>query len=146
MDQKIPRAGDTFLTQRQIEVLSLRERGVSQKSIAEQFGTSVANISTIENSARSNISKAEGTLILANLLKCSVIFNAQPGTELWDLVSRIYTMANNSEIKLAYTEPELVGYLSRELKNSFQARKLTQEAEIGLTPSGALIINPLVQN
>ena len=146
MDQIIPLAGDTFLTQRQIEVLSLRERGVPQKTIASQFGTSVANISTIEHSARVNILKAEHTLTLSKLLKCNIIFNAHEGTGLWDLVSRVYTMADNDGTKLAYTEPELVAFLNRELKHAFDNRKLTTNAEIGLTPDGHLIVNPIVQN
>jgi len=142
MNRTIPNAGDTFLTQRQIEVLSLRERGVTQKSIASQLGTSVANISTIETSARVNIAKAEQTITLAKLLKCNIIFNVQEGTELWDLVSRIYTMADNDGTKLAYTEPELVAFINRGLKHVFDDRKLISDAEIGLTPDGNLIINP----
>ncbi|HIJ12665.1 MAG TPA: Tfx family DNA-binding protein, partial [Halobacteriales archaeon] len=100
----------------------------------------------IETSARVNISKAEQTITLSKLLKCNIIFNAQEGTELWDLVSRIYTMADNGDTKLAYTEPELVAFLNRGLKHVFNDRKLTASAEIGLTPDGNLIINPTIQD
>ena len=48
----------SVLTRRQAEVLALRERGVRQASIADLLGTSRANVSSVESSARENVEKA----------------------------------------------------------------------------------------
>ena len=53
---------DTFLTERQAEVLALRTDGLTQREIADRLGTSVANVSGVESSARRNVAAARFSL------------------------------------------------------------------------------------
>ena len=46
------------LTQRQAEVLALREHGLRQRDIADRLVPSRANVSNIESSARENLQNA----------------------------------------------------------------------------------------
>ena len=140
MDSSIPSSENTFLTHRQIEVLALRERGLSQKDIASQFGTTIANISSIETNARHNIDKAKKTLLLSEFIQCIVIFNSSKGSDLWDIASQIYAAADNNNIKISYTEPELIAFINGELKKYIKNRKTTMDIDIGLTARGSLIL------
>ena len=58
-------ADESVLTRRQAEVLALRERGVRQSVIADRLGTSRANVSSVEASARENVAKARETVSFA---------------------------------------------------------------------------------
>ncbi len=52
---------ETALTGRQMKVLKLRNGGYSQVEIAQKFGKTKQNISTIEKMAWANVKKAENT-------------------------------------------------------------------------------------
>ena len=136
MDNSIPSSENTFLTNRQIEVLALRGRGLSQKDIASQFGTTIPNISSIETNARHNIDKAKKTLRLSEFIRCVVIFSSPKGSDLWDITSQIYAAADNNGIKISYTEPELI--VKKHIKN----RKTMVDIDIGLAADGSLIMIP----
>ncbi len=49
---------DTLLTPRQVEVLRIKRKGMSQADIARMMKTTRGNISTIESTAMKNIEKA----------------------------------------------------------------------------------------
>lgn len=142
MDNSIPSSENTFLTNRQIEVLALRGRGLSQKDIASQFGTTIPNISSIETNARHNIDKAKKTLRLSEFIRCVVIFSSPKGSDLWDITSQIYAAADNNGIKISYTEPELIAFIDGEVKKHIKNRKTMVDIDIGLAADGSLIMIP----
>ncbi|MGM0590756.1 MAG: sigma factor-like helix-turn-helix DNA-binding protein, partial [Halobacteriota archaeon] len=51
-------AGSTTLTERQVEVLELREQGYTQREVADRLGTTDSNVSAIERAAEQNVEKA----------------------------------------------------------------------------------------
>ena len=61
-------AAPTVLTERQVEVLKLREQGQTQQEVAEQLGTTDSNISAIERAAEQNVTKARRTLALVRTI------------------------------------------------------------------------------
>ena len=142
MDNSIPSSENTFLTNRQIEVLALRGRGLSQKDIASQFGTTIPNISSIETNARHNIDKAKKTLRLSEFIRCVVIFSSPKGSDLWDITSQIYAAADNNGIKISYTEPELIAFIDGKVKKHIKNRKTMVDIDIGLAADGSLIMIP----
>ncbi len=146
MDNSIPSSENTFLTNRQIEVLALRGRGLSQKDIASQFGTTIPNISSIETNARHNIDKAKKTLRLSEFIRCVVIFSSPKGSDLWDITSQIYAAADNNGIKISYTEPELIAFIDGEVKKHIKNRKTMVDIDIGLAADGSLIMIPHPSN
>ncbi|MFQ3284468.1 MAG: Tfx family DNA-binding protein, partial [Natronomonas sp.] len=86
-DEMLDRVGfdeeTNVLTRRQAEVLSLRERDVSQAEIAESLGTSRANVSSVESSARENVAKARETVAFANALTAPVQLTIEAGEDLY---------------------------------------------------------------
>lgn len=132
----------TFLTDRQAEVLELRHGGFTQQEIAERLGTTVANVSAVEKAARTNIERARRTLSLARLLRSVVRFTAAEGTDLRDLVDRVYEYGNRSDVKVTYGNPELTAYLRTHLDDRLDGNVLTTAAEVGITSDGDVVTHP----
>lgn len=133
---------DTFLTERQVEVLSLRSDGLTQREIAERLGTSVANVSSVETAGRRNVESAKRTLVLAGLLRAPTRVSAEAGTDLRDLLDRIYDRADEAGTRIAYTEPELSTHLQAELGHHLDGRELRTDVEIGITDDGDVDVLP----
>ena len=93
VDGLLDRAGfdadESVLTRRQAEVLALRERGVAQADIAEKLGTSRANVSSVESSARENIANARETVAFAEALSAPVRVTVEAGTDLYDVPNMV---------------------------------------------------------
>ena len=137
---------DTFLTARQAEVLALRHGGLTQREIAERIGSTVANVSAIERAARGNVASARRTLELARVLEAVVRFSVPAGTDLRDLVDRIYARGDDAGVRIAYTDPELVTRLHDLLEGRLEGRALTTEAEVGITGDGAVVAYPSAED
>lgn len=130
------RVEDTFLTERQIEVLSLRLDGLTQSAIADRLGTSVANVSSVESAARRNIDRARRTVDLARLLRCIIEVDVAEGDDLRDVLDRVYAAGDDAGVTVEYTEPELSGYLLDALGDRIHGRRFTSAATIGIAPDG----------
>lgn len=133
---------NTFLTERQAEVLALRSDGLTQQEIADRIQTTVANVSAIERAARQNIESARRTLDLATVLEAAVWFTADSGTDLRTLIDSIYRKGDDAGVKIAHTEPELSTRLHRNLVDRLEGRKLTASVKIGITVDGTVVTYP----
>ena len=134
---------ETFLTERQAEVLALRNDGMTQREIADRLGTSVANVSGIESAARRNVDAAARTLDLARLLECAVRFPVEGGTDLRELVDEVYALGDESDLRVAYAEPELTTRLHDHLGDLIEDRRLVEGVEVGITHDGEVLAFPL---
>lgn len=133
---------ETMLTERQHQVLVLRNEGLTQPEIADQFGTSVANVSSIEKRARENIARAGRTIALAKDIQVDHWVSVPDGTHLRELVETIYDAGDEVGVKVPYTAPELTTYLHVHLRDRLDGRRLTQRLQIGLTPTGEVVTRP----
>ena len=129
----------TFLTERQVQVLVGRREGLTQAEIADRFGTSVANVSSIESAARRNVERARRTVDVARGIRATTRFRIPAGTHLRDVVERIYEAGDTSGVKVAYSDPELATYLHVHLGARLRNRRLSTEIEIGLTGDGEVL-------
>lgn len=134
-----PDVDETFLTDRQAEVLALRHRGLTQQDIADSIGTSVSNVSAIDQAARRNIDKAGRTLELAAVLRSADRFRIEAGTDLREVIDRVYEQADAADLKINYTEPELSRHLQDRFGDRLEGRALTVPVEIGLTAEGDVV-------
>ncbi|WP_232703103.1 Tfx family DNA-binding protein [Halobacterium wangiae] len=105
-------ADESVLTRRQAEVLALRERGASQAAIADSLGTSRANISKVESSARENVRKARETVAFAEALGAPVHVEIEPGTDLYDVPDAVYAAADDADVKVPLSAPEVMKRVS----------------------------------
>ena len=133
---------ETFLTERQAEVLALRNDGLTQREIAEQLGTSVANVSGVESSARRNVEAAARTLDLARLLECTLRFPVDAGCDLRELVDEVYARGDEADLRVAYAEPALTTRLHDLLGDLIEERRLVEPVEVGITAEGTVMAFP----
>ncbi len=130
----------TILTDRQVEVLDLREQGLTQKEVAERLGTTDANVSAVERAAESNVEKARRTLELVRTLRAPVQFTLSPGASFDELVDEIYARGDDAGVKVAYCRPELYTHLYGQLEEQTSRNVLEDPVRIGLTGAGEVKI------
>lgn len=129
-------AESTTLTERQVEVLELREQGQTQREVADQLGTTDSNISAIERAAEQNIEKARRTLELVQTVRAPVQLSVSPGTSFDDLVASVYSHADEAGIKIAYCRPELYTHLYGVLEECTTQNELKTAIDVGITNGG----------
>ena len=126
----------TTLTERQVEVLELREEGRTQREVAEVLGTTDSNVSAVERAAEQNVEKARRTLELLRTIRSPVRFTADAGTYFGDLVEEVYARGDEAGIKVDYCTPELYAHLYGALEDHTDDSRLQTTVEIGLTEDG----------
>lgn len=126
----------SLLTDRQAEVVELREEGLTQQTVAERLGTTASNISAVERAATDNIEKARRTLDHVRLLRAPVRLAFKCGVDFEDVVEEIYAVGDEAGIRVDYCRPELYSHLYTHLAESFDNSKLIRAVEVGLTRHG----------
>jgi hypothetical protein len=126
----------TTLTERQVEVLELRERGHTQREVAERLGTTDSNVSAVERAAEQNVEKARRTLELIRTIRSPVQFSVPPGTSFDELVAAVYSRGDEAGVRVAYCRPELYAHLYGALEECTNQNELTERVEVGLTNDG----------
>lgn len=132
-------SGETFLTDRQAEILTLRHEGLTQREIADQLETTIPNISAIERAARDNIDRARRTVDLAERIETDVWIEQAAGAHLRDIVDAIYEAGDEAGVKVTFSDPELAAYLHVELRDRLEGRRLTASVDIGITADGGVV-------
>ncbi|MDR9411144.1 MAG: Tfx family DNA-binding protein [Haloquadratum sp.] len=126
------------LTQRQAEVLVLREQGLRQTTIAEILGTSRANVSSVESSARENVAKAEATVAFAAAMAAPVQVQVERGTDLYEIPSMIFDACDAAEVKVSRTAPEVLQLVTDAANAAVDGRLVTDAFTVDVTPEGHL--------
>lgn len=143
-DELLEQAGfeaDTnVLTRRQAEVLALREQDIPQAEIAESLGTSRANVSSVESSARENISKARETVAFADALTAPVRLRIERGTDLYDVPNRVYSACDDADVKVSRTAPELMKLIGDAAGDAVQGRAVQREITVTVTNGGNVTV------
>lgn len=143
-DEMLDRVGfdeeTNVLTRRQAEVLSLRERDVSQAEIAESLGTSRANVSSVESSARENVAKARETVAFANALTAPVQLTIGAGEDLYDVPNRVYSACDDADVKVSRTAPELMKLIGDAAGDAVQGRAVQRDITVSVTNEGRVTV------
>jgi len=126
------------LTRRQAEVLALRQQGIPQSTIAEMLGTSRANVSSVEASARTNVEKARETVAFAEALKAPVQVEVEPGTDLYDVPQMVYDACDEASVKVNHTAPDLMKVISDEAGDAISGRDVSEALLVGVTAKGSV--------
>ena len=133
---ELPDTDDTFLTERQKRVLVLRQEGMTQREIAEEFGTSAANVSMIESAAEKNVEKARRTVELAKYIRTPTRVEVEPGDHIDDVIETVYDMGDVQGVKIEYSRPELYSHTYTTLSDLFEGERFDAEVDIGITGDG----------
>ncbi|MFO7927414.1 MAG: Tfx family DNA-binding protein [Halobacteriota archaeon] len=143
-DELLDRAGfdaeTNVLTRRQAEVLALRERDIPQAEIAEALGTSRANVSSVESSARENIAKAKETVAFAEALTAPVRLTVESGTDLYDVPNKVYSACDDAEVKVNRTAPELMKLIGDAAGDAIVGREVRRDVTVTVTHDGRVTV------
>lgn len=139
-DELLERAGfdaeTSILTRRQAEVLVLREADIAQADIAEELGTSRANVSSVEASARDNIAKARETVAFAEVLSAPVKLTVEGGSDLYDVPNQVYSACDSADVKVNRTAPELMKLIGDAAGDAVHGRAVQRDITITVTGDG----------
>jgi Tfx family DNA-binding protein len=130
----------SVLTRRQAEVLVYRERGIAQADIAEELGTSRANVSSVEASARENVAKAKETVAFAETLDAPVRVTVEAETDLYDVPNRVYSACDDAGVKVTRTAPELMKLVGDAAGDAVQGRQVRTDITVAVTGSGQVTV------
>jgi len=128
----------SVLTRRQAEVLVLREQGLRQTTLADILGTSRANVSSVESSARENVAKAEETVSFAAAMAAPVQVRVERGTDLYDVPSMIFDACDAAEVKVSRTAPEVLQLVTDAASVAVDGRLVSETFTVDVTPEGHL--------
>jgi Tfx family DNA-binding protein len=141
-DTILERAGfdpeESILTRRQAEVLALRERGLTQSTIADRFGTSRANVASIESSARENVRKARDTISVAEALRSPVQIQIEAGTDLYEVPATIFDACDDADVKVPHTAPELLSKINETAGDAVVGREVRTDLFVSVGAEGTV--------
>lgn len=133
---------ETMLTERQKEVLELRNRGYTQQEVGDLIGTTSSNVSAVERAAEENIEKAYRTVEFARTLSATKTFAVEAETHFGDVIERVYEEGDAADIKVDYARPELYSHLYSQLTDQTSGSKIRSNIEVGLTSDGDVFVVP----
>lgn len=127
---------DSLLTRRQAKVLVMRERGFKQAAIAGQLGTSRANVSGIEASARENIERARETVAFARLLSAPVRVEIPADTDLYDVPDYVFDACDEANLKVTHNAPDLMKLVSDGAEDAIEGRAVRRRIVVSVSTDG----------
>ncbi|MCL7474974.1 MAG: Tfx family DNA-binding protein [Methanosarcinales archaeon] len=130
----------TNLTDRQIEVLKMRAGGITQSQVAQQLGTTKANISIIEAQARNNITRAKNTVELIKIINAPIWIKVVPGTDIYEIPGMIFNEADIHNIWIPKGGPSLLSLIEEKAQNKLRERRVLHAIEIGITNEGDILV------
>lgn len=133
-------ADENVLTRRQAQVLALRERQLSQEEIANILGTTRANISSIEASARRNVHRAGETVAVAATLQAPVRVRIATGTDLFDVPDAVFRACDDAGTKVASPSAELVRAIREDAPQAIEGDVVIRPLLIAVDGEGSITI------
>ena len=131
---------ETFLTERQIEVLQMRLSGRSQQEVADSLGTTRSNISILEKRAHQNIARAQRTLQQWMMLRAPISLQVRAGTDVFELPKMVFAAADEKQMRLPITSLDIVVQLRRKAPRLFKKRALEKDVRIFVTEEGEVLV------
>lgn len=125
-----------LLTRKQIEVLRLRSKGLTQKEIAKRLGTTRVNITILERRARSKIEVAREALKLIEKLEAPIHITIKPGTDVFKVPHIVIDAANTKDIHVKESATKIVEMISAKESVKLQGRRVIKPIEIIITAKG----------
>ncbi len=125
-----------LLTQRQIRVLLMRRRGLSQTEVAKQLKTTRENITMLEKRAWQNIDKARSTLVALRTYGLSMPVAIRPGTHLVDIPRIMIDQADKAHIALRANFTRIYEDIRFKAKRSVRGARVAEPLTIWIMPDG----------
>lgn len=131
---------DSFLTDKQLEVLKLKKQGYSQADIARMMKTTRGNICIIESTALKNIEKAKNTLKYYKAIEAPIWITVPAGIDLYNIPGMIYEKADKKRIKINLDSAMVVVKFKTEIPDKINGRFTTDNIEVSVDEHGNVLI------
>lgn len=129
-----------LLTDRQIQVLKLRSRGLTQELVAKQLKTTRENVSILESRARRNIKRAKATIEVLENLGMATRITIKPETPVLEISKIILKKADDANVRLQLDCIDLLEKIKMKAKNKIKSKKVVNSISIVLLPYGDLLV------
>jgi len=133
-------ASPSLLTDRQVSVLKLRRKGLSQQQVAELLGTTRSNVSILEKRALQNVSRARTTLKEWTMIQAPVSLMVPAGTDVFEVPALIFREADKSKIKLDMNSVDIVVQIRRKAPEALKTRVILRDLEVAVTEDGLVLV------
>ena len=134
------RKNTNLLTDRQIQVLKLRSRGITQERVARQLKTTRENVSILESRARRNIKRAKATIEILEDLGMAIRITIKPETTVLEISNLILKKADDANVRLQFDCVDLLEKIKMRAKNKIKAKKVVNPISVVLLPYGDLLV------
>lgn len=134
------RKNTNLLTDRQIQVLKLRSRGITQDRVARQLKTTRENVSILESRARRNIKRAKATIEILEDLGMAIRITIKPETPVLEISNLILKKADDANVRLQFDCVDLLEKIKMRAKNKIKAKKVVNPISVVLLPYGDLLV------
>jgi Tfx family DNA-binding protein len=128
----------TNLTYRQMEVLRLRKRGLTQEKVAKLLGTSRENISIIERNAYKVIWAAQATIEAFEALHEDGVLIIPSRTSIYDIPRLIFLRGDALGIKVKSDEHSILTLIKAKRKS--RAYRLVSPLTVKIKQDGQLLL------
>lgn len=130
----------SLLTSRQVEVLKLRRKGLSQQEVAELLGTTRSNVSILEKRALQNVSRARATLTEWTMIQSPVSLTVPSGTDVFEVPALIFAEADKCKIKLDVSSVDIVVQIKSKVPVALKRRVILRDLEVAVTDNGLVFV------
>jgi Tfx family DNA-binding protein len=127
---------ESFLTDRQKQILELRLQGYTQDRIAVILKTTRANVSIIEKRARQNINRAKATLSEWEQLQSPISIKIQEGTDIMTIPRIIYKKADQNGIKVYENTLDIISKIHENIPEAALHRRANRPINIFISRNG----------
>lgn len=130
-----------FFSQKQLKVLRLRAKGLTQLETASELGTTRANVSMIEWRARRKLERAKQTLKVYEALQSSHTLIIDKGTKLADIPPIVLHKGDKLKIHIRSDLVEIVRLVRALKPNCVEDGKLTRNIIFRINERGKLDVS-----
>ncbi|MEM0155285.1 MAG: Tfx family DNA-binding protein [Thermoplasmataceae archaeon] len=141
MANKVSYASNTFLTERQAEILRMRKNNISRMEIARLLKITRQDVTILEKRALRNVERAFNTIKFANQEGYSVRLKVAEKTQILDAIREILDTGNRNGVKIALSIPELFTMIRMSQHGKIKNGILSSGMEINILPDGKVILD-----
>lgn len=131
-----------FLTEQQIKVLLLKNRGYSYRKIASKIGVSHQSIALTYKKTIENIKRAYDTIILYKLVSSPIKIIIKPNTKLVEIPKIIFEKADNEGIKVKADFTLIYKLIRYKTRNCINEKRVIKPIVIIIDREGSIEIYP----
>ena len=130
-----------FLTDKQVEILRMKKKGMSQSQIAQELKTTRGNICIIEGTALKNVEKAKKTIKFYRAMEAPIWVTIPAGTDLYAIPEKIFKAADRKHIKTSVDGAMIIVMVKTEAPDRVHGRLTLDDIDISVDEHGSIAIS-----